>query len=108
MHDLFEEYALLESEIAEREEKKKQLKPHILNMLIDKKDGKQETSLGNFSIVRGKSWKYPEWVTELEKKTKKTIASLNDEIKSAKSKAESTKEATYEETPTFQFRETKL
>lgn len=59
MYNIYEEYAILEAEIAEREAKKEQLRPHILKMMIDKGEAKVVTSIGSFSVVRRKTWTYP-------------------------------------------------
>ncbi len=97
MGNIYEEYAVVEAEIAALELKKEQLRPHILKMMIEQGHEKIATSVGNFSIVRRKTWKYPEDVIE-----------LGEEFKSAKAKAESTGDATYEEKESLMFKQAKL
>lgn len=95
--NLYEEYALLESEIAALEQKKDQLRPHILKMMVDGGVDKLETAVGKFSVTKRKTWTYPEEVVE-----------IGEEFKAAKAKAESTGEATYEETDSLRFTQVKL
>jgi hypothetical protein len=97
MHNLYEEYAVLDAEIAALELKKEQLRPFILQKMIDEGIDKMETSVGKFSISKRKTWTYPEEVME-----------IGEEFKSAKAKAESTGEATYEETESLRFTSAKL
>lgn len=95
--NIFEEYAMLEAEISAREAKKEQLRPFILQAMIEKGIKKQETSVGSFSVSKLKKWSYPEKVVK-----------LNEEYKAAKAKAESTGEATYEEQDSLRFTMIKL
>lgn len=97
MTNLYEEYALVVAEIEALELKKEQLRPHILQMMVEKGEKKKETSLGSFSISMLKKWKYPPVIAELE-----------DNLKEAKAKAQSTKEATYEEVPSLKFNKLSL
>lgn len=97
MHTIFEEYAVLESEIAALELKKEQLRPHILKNMVDQGIEKLDTGVGKFSITKLKKWSYPEAVIE-----------LGEEFKAAKAKAESTKEATFTETESLRFTAMKL
>jgi len=97
MGDIFEEYALVVSQIEALEEKKDQLRPHILQMLIDRGETKKETGMGTFSVSKLKKWIYPPVIAELE-----------DNLKEAKAKAQSTKEATYEEVPSLKFNKLSL
>jgi phage shock protein A len=90
--NLYEEYALLESQIAALETKKDQLRPHILQMMIDNGTEKVETSVGKFSVSKRKVWTYPEAVTE-----------LGEKFKEAKATAESTGDATFEEVDQLRF-----
>lgn len=101
MYNLYEEYAVLESEIKALESKKAQLRPHILKKMIDEGLKSMDTSVGKFSITPLKSWTYPEEVTE-------QVSTLSDEIKAIKAKAESTGEATYETKPSLRFTIAKL
>ncbi len=95
--NLYEEYAVLESEIAALEAKKEQLRPHILKQMIERGREPVETAIGNFSIQKRKIWTYPEPVVE-----------LGEEFKAAKKKAESTGEATFEEEESLRFTKSKL
>ena len=95
--NLYEEYALLESQIAALEVKKEQLRPHILKQMIDKGEKKVDTAVGSFSISNLKKWTYPEKVLE-----------IGEKFKEAKAKAESTGEASYEENPSLRFTKIKL
>jgi hypothetical protein len=95
--NLYEEYAMLEAEIAAREAKKEQLRPHIMRMMIEQGLEKVETSVGKFSVSKRKVWSYPE-----------EIADFMEELKARKAKAESTGEATYEEVDQLRFTMSKL
>lgn len=89
---IYEEYAILEAEIAEREAKKDQLRPHILQMMLDKGEKKVETGVGSFSISKLKKWVYPERIKKLE-----------EDFKAEKAKSQSTGEATYTEEESLRF-----
>lgn len=95
--NIFGEYAELDAQIKALEAKKEQLRPHIVNMMIERGEEKVETEFGKFSVNALKKWSYPEEVVE-----------LGEEFKAAKAKAESTGEATYEETPSLRFTPAKL
>jgi len=95
--NLYEEYALLDSQIAALELKKEQLRPHLLQMMVDKGQKKIETAVGSFSVSMLKKWSYPDKVKE-----------IGEKFKEAKAKAESTGEATFEEQPSLRFNAIKL
>lgn len=95
--NLFEEYAKLEAEIAERESKKEQLRPFILEMMVSKGIKKQETAVGSFSVSKLKKWTYPERIKKME-----------DDFKAEKAKSQSTGEATFEEQDSLRFTIIKL
>ena len=97
MTNLYEEYALLESQIAALELKKEHLRPHLLQMMIEKSQKKIETAVGSFSVSMLKKWKYPAKVTE-----------LGEKFKEAQAKAQSTGEATFEEQPSLRFNAIKI
>lgn len=97
MDSLFQEYAILEAEIAERELKKEQLRPFIIEQMIKNKEKKVETSLGSFSISFLKKWEYPE-----------RIIKMQEDFKAEKAKAESTGEATFTEKESLRFTMIKL
>lgn len=95
--NLYSEYADLESQISALEMKKEQLRPHIVQMMIEEGVDKVETALGKFSVSPRKVWTYPEEVT-----------AINEAFKAAKAKAESTGEATFEEVPQLRYTPVKL
>lgn len=97
MTSLYEEYAVLESQIAALEAKKEQLRPHILQMMVEQELEKVETLVGKFSVSKRKVWTYPEAVVE-----------VGEKFKAAKAKAESTGDATFEEVDQLRFTPAKL
>jgi hypothetical protein len=97
MQGIYEEYAILESQIAALELKKEQLRPFILERMTADGVEKLDTGMGKFSITKLKKWIYPEHVIE-----------LGEKFKEAKAKAESTQEATYTEQDSLRFTAVKL
>lgn len=97
MTNLFEEYAQLEIQAKEIEAKKEQLRPHILQNMLNHGEKKVETAVGSFSLSKLKKWSYPPRIAELE-----------ESFKAEKAKAQSTGEATYEETDSLRFTMIKL
>lgn len=95
--NLYTEYASLDAQIKALETKKEQLRPHILQMMIDSGEKKVDIGVGNFSVFPTKKWKYPDHVIE-----------LGDKFKAAKAKAEQTGEAECEEVDTFRYTPVKL
>lgn len=95
--NLYSQYAQLESEIAALESKKEQLRPHIMQMMLEKGEEKVDIGVGKFSVSPRKVWTYPESVTQ-----------ISEEFKAAKAKAESTGEATFEEVPQLRYTPAKL
>lgn len=95
--NIFAEYADVDAQIKALEIKKEQLRPFIVAKMSDDGIDKLETEVGKFSVNLLKKWSYPEEVNE-----------LGEEFKAAKAKAESTGEATYEETPSLRFTVAKL
>ncbi len=95
--NVYEEYASIQAQISALEAKKEQLRPAIIQMMIDKGEKKVVTEVGSFSISPRKTWTYPA-----------NVENLADEYKSAKALAESTGEATYEEKPSLTFTQIKL
>lgn len=104
----FEEYALLQLELDRLEEKKESLRSQIIEDMTARGTDTEKHSLGQFTIAKLKKWSYPQSVVDIETEKKKVIASLTDEIKSAKAFAESTGEATYEEQGSLRFTAVKL
>lgn len=97
MSNIYEEYASVDAQIKALELRKEQLRPHIIQMMLDRGEDKVETGVGSFSLGVTKTWKYPESITEMA-----------DELKAAKAKAESTGEAECEERPRLTFTGVKL
>jgi len=97
MNNLYDEYAKLDAEISALEAKKEQLRPHILQQMIDSGQTKVETAVGKFSVTKLKKWTYPE-----------RVVAIGESFKAEKAKAESTGEATYEEQDSLRFTGIKL
>lgn len=108
MQNKFEAYALLDAQIAELEAKKDAMRNEILADMAQRGVESEKHSLGQFTIAKLKKWSYPAKVLKLEKEKKQEIANLTDEIKTAKAKAESTGEATYEESNSLRFTSVKI
>lgn len=108
MANKFEEYALIEAQIAELESKKETMRSEILADMTERGVLTEKHGLGQFTIAKLKKWTYPAKVLKIEKEKKAEIASLTDEIKAAKAKAESTGEATYEESDSLRFTSVKI
>ena len=89
---MYNEYAILESQIKALTLKKEEMRGEILLDMIKRGVKKEEHALGSFSRSTTKSWTYPE-----------DVVKLGDKFKAAKAKSESTGEATYEESDTFRF-----
>ena len=97
MENKYEQYATLDAQIRELTAKKDQVKLEIISEMNDKGENKVESDFGKFTITKLKKWIYPEKVLDLEEK-----------FKSAKAKAESTGEATYEEQDSLRFTSIRL
>lgn len=95
--NIYSEYASVKAQIAELELKEEQLRPHIIKMMEESGEEKVDIGVGKFSLTPRKVWTYPERITE-----------MNEELKAAKAKAESTGEATYEEVPQLRYTGAKL
>lgn len=108
MSNIYELYAHVDAQIAALEAQKEQMRPQIIQLMIEQGMKKVDTSVGKFSLTPKKSWTYPENVRTLEATTKETVAALNEVVKEAKAKAESTQEATFEETESLRFTSAKL
>ena len=93
----YEEYALLDAQIKDLENKKESLRVGILEDMIDKGVEKVETSVGKFTVSKLKKWTYTDKVTE-----------LNEKYKALKAKEESTGDATFEEVESLRFTGLKL
>ncbi len=97
MSNLYGEYAKLEAQEKEIKLKKEQLRPHILQMMLDDGEEKIDIGVGKFSVFPVKKWTYPDAVIE-----------QGELFKAAKAKAESTGAATFEEEPSLRYTAAKL
>ncbi len=95
--NLYEEYAVIEAQIKDLENKKDELRGGILKEMVESGEESIDTAVGKFSVTRLKTWKYPEEVVE-----------IGEKFKAAKAKAESTGDATYEEKESLRFTKIKL
>lgn len=95
--NLYSEYAALEADIAALEAKKEQLRPHIVQMMLDQGRERVDIGIGKFSLSIRKKYTYPAYVTEKE-----------EMYKAAKATAESTGDATFEEFDQLRYTSTKL
>lgn len=95
--NLYAEYAKLESELAVLEMKKEQLRPHIIEMMKESGTDKEDIGVGKFSLSIRTQWKYPERIVEME-----------DAVKAAKAKAQSTGEAEAQEFDQLRYTAAKL
>jgi len=95
--DIFQEYAILDAKIKELEKEKEGLRSTISEIVLEAPDRKVPTDFGNFTVSLRKKWTYPAIIAELE-----------ESVKVAKAKAESTGKATYVETPTLSFTSIKI
>ncbi len=80
---MLEQYAKIMIQIKELESLADEMKPKVLEEVLSTDDQKAETLYGKFSIMKRKSWTYPEEVKQKEQ-----------EYKVAKAKAESEETAT--------------
>jgi hypothetical protein len=97
MTNLYEEYALLETQEKEIKLKKEQLRPLIMEQMISNGQKKVDTGVGSFSVNKLKKWTYPERITKME-----------EDFKAEKAKTQSTGEATYVEEDSLRFTIVKL
>lgn len=94
---MYEEYAVLTSEIEKLTQKKDILKEEILMDMVQRGTDKESHNLGKFTISMLKKWTY----------TQKT-EDLAEKLKTQKAKEESTGEATFEEKESLRFTPIKL
>ncbi len=97
MSTYYDEYAILDAQIKDLENKKDELRGLILRDMVDAGEEAIETAVGKFSVTRRKTWTYTEKVTE-----------LTDKLKATKAKEESTGDATYTEEESLRFTHIKL
>jgi hypothetical protein len=96
-HKLLEEYALINAQIKNLNNRKDELQQMIIEQLISDGIEKVETGVGKFTISKLKTWEYPGYVIN-----------ANEEYKALKAKAESTGEATFVESESLRFTPIKL
>lgn len=108
MENIYDEYAVLESQIAALEAKKAQLRPHILQKMIDEKTKSLDLGVGKLIVAISKKWSYPKEVQDVVKKLKAEEKNIKEEIKTVQAKAESSNLATCEEVPSLRFLSAKL
>lgn len=95
--EIFEQYAVVDSQLKELEAKKEALRTAILTEMVNRSVEKLETPMGKFSITRLKKWEYPEEVIE-----------IGEKFKAEKARAESTGDATFTESESLRFTGLKL
>lgn len=93
----YDEYAILDAQIKELENKKDSLRSLILKDMVESGEESVETAVGKFSVTRLKTWTYSQKITELSEK-----------LKAEKAKEESTGDATYTEKESLRFTQIKL
>ncbi len=93
----YEDYAIIESQIKELENKKDELRGLILKEMVENGEEAVDTAVGKFSVTRLKTWTYPPKVLE-----------LGEKFDAAKEKAKSTEEATFTEKESLRFTKIKL
>lgn len=97
MPSIYDEYAVLDAQIKDLENKKDQLRVTILKEMVESGEEAVETSVGKFSVTRLKTWTYPQKVLD-----------IGEKFKAEKAKAESTGDATYVEKESLRFTQIKL
>jgi len=89
---LYEEYAVIDSQIKLLMKQKDELKAQIVEELVDSEEKSLDIGVGKFSITNLKTWTYTPRVSKLE-----------EEFKALKATEQSTGDATYEEKPSLRF-----
>ncbi len=97
MSTYYDEYAILDAQIKEMENKKDELRGLILRDMVEAGEEAIETAVGKFSVTKLKTWTYTSKVTDLQ-----------DKFKALKAKEESTGDATYTEKESLRFTQIKL
>lgn len=95
--NIYNDYAALDTQIKALTEQKEQMRTAILEDMEKRGMDKEEHEMGSFSITKLKKWEYPA-----------KVVALGEKFKVAKAKAESTGEATYEESNSLRFTAVKL
>jgi len=97
MTNIYDNYAVLDSQIKLLTEQKDALKVQIIEDIVSKKEKKAETAVGNFTLSMLKTWTYSPKVAELE-----------EEYKARKAKEEEEEIATFVEKPSLRVTAIKL
>lgn len=92
MNKIYEEYAQLVQQEKEIKLLKEKMIGAIMKDMIARNVSSEDHTFGKYTVTYLKKWEYPSKVVELE-----------DKAKAAKSKAQSTGEATYTEEPSLRF-----
>lgn len=97
MKNFYSEYAVLESQIKELENKKDALRTQILQDMIDNGEEKKETAFGKFTVSKLKKWTY----------SQKTLDVI-EKVKTLKAKEESCGIATFTEQESLRYTALKI
>lgn len=97
MQTLYDQYAVINAQIASLTAEKDVLKDKILAEMKASGETRVNTGVGSFVIAKLKSWTYPE-----------KVLAIGEKFKAEKAKAESTGDATYVETDSLRFTMLKL
>jgi len=98
MSEIYEQYALLDAQEKEIKAKKESLREKILKEMIANKEKKISTTVGSFSVTKGRpSYKYPKWIEDLD-----------EDLKAHKAKSVETGEAEAMITPGLLFTPIKI
>jgi len=89
---MYEEYAVLDSQIKKLTAQKDALKVNIIEDIVKDNATGADTPVGKFTLAKVKTWTYTPKVTELE-----------EQFKAQKATEQSTGEATFEEKPSLRF-----
>jgi len=95
--NIYYEYALLKTKMAELEDKEAELRTQILEEMVKKGEEKIETAIGSFKKATLKKWNYSPKVAELEEEYKaRKVMEQNNDL------------ATYVEQPSLRYTPVKL
>lgn len=92
MNDIYQEYAFLEAQAKELENKKEALRLEIYKDMVAKGLRNNATPLGKFTLAKLKKYEYPEYVIE-----------AGENYKALKAQAENTGEAICTEVDSLKF-----
>jgi len=94
---LYEDYAVLDSQVKLLQGQRDELKAEILQNFVASGEKTAKTAVGSFSVTQLKTWTYTP-----------VVAELNDRFKARKATEESTGEASFVEKPSLRFTQIKL